>query len=93
MACLSDIDLATLHENRLEQRWHYGLPNSDHQYHQHLHHHHHHDGFSPITRLCLERNLQKKLHQRDLNGNCLDSSTDGSGPAAGMQRRRSGTWP
>ncbi|XP_020803154.1 NAD kinase isoform X1 [Drosophila serrata] len=95
MACLSDIDLATLHENRLEQRWHYGLPNSDHLYHQHHHHYHQHDGFSPITRLCLERNLQKKLRQRDFNGNCLhrDSDTDASGLAAGMQRRRSGTWP
>ncbi|EDW71415.1 NAD kinase isoform X1 [Drosophila virilis] len=25
MACRSDIDLATLHQNRLEERWHYGL--------------------------------------------------------------------
>ncbi|XP_017017034.1 NAD kinase isoform X1 [Drosophila kikkawai] len=96
MACLSDIDLATLHENRLEQRWHYGLPNSDHLYHQHHQHYHQHDGFSPITRLCLEQNLQRKLRQRDLNGNCLDRDSGGdgsSGLAAGMQRRRSGTWP
>ncbi|EDX06944.1 GD25752 [Drosophila simulans] len=90
---LSDIDLATLHENRLEQRWHYGLPNSHHIYHQH-----HQDGFSAMTRLCLERNLQRKV-QPDLNGNCLArgrsrqnaNAIDSS--SGGGQRRRSGTWP
>ncbi|XP_017001165.1 NAD kinase isoform X2 [Drosophila takahashii] len=92
MACLSDIDLATLHENRLDQRWHCGLPNSEHIYHPHQ------EGFSPMTRLCLERNMQKMV-QRDLNGNCLergrsrDNRDNANGLASGGKRRRSGTWP
>ncbi|KAH8319678.1 hypothetical protein KR074_003503 [Drosophila pseudoananassae] len=92
MTCLSDIDLATLHQSRLEQRWHYGLPNES-MYHAVFHHHHHPDGFSPMTRLCLERNLLKKV-QSDLNGNRVDGGHTESGDlAAGVQRRRSGTWP
>lgn len=84
MACLSDIDLATLHKTRLEERLNYKLSfqQSHHHHHEHQHHHHHvYDGFSNMTRMCLQRNavhhnkpaaiITKSNNLQDLNGNCV----------------------
>lgn len=73
MACLSDIDLATLHRSRLEERFNYKLS------FQQPHHHHHmyENGFTPLNRSCLNRHnasetaSSKSSYLEDLNGNCV----------------------
>lgn len=87
MACVSDIDLATLHKTRLEERLNYKL-----SFQQSHPHHHTYDGFSSVSRMCLQRNAADcKSHlqhhhatgvlevpkSKDLNGNCvMDSLTN-----------------
>lgn len=86
MACVSDIDLATLHKTRLEERLNYKLsfqPNHHHRPSQEQHNHNY-DGFSSMTRLCLQRNAtintrattvnatsNTVINLKDLNGNCV----------------------
>lgn len=73
MSCLSDIDLATLHKSRLEERLNYKLAWSS-STNRHNHHHHAFDGFSDITRECLQRNIRSKCayykKNPDVNFNC-----------------------
>lgn len=90
MACVSDIDLATLHKTRLEERVNYKLSFQKTQPHQT---HHTDAGFSTMTRLCLQRNAHiyvanschyhnrhlattdfSAANSKDLNGNCVMDS-------------------
>lgn len=85
MACVSDIDLATLHRTRLEERLNYKLsfqPNH-HHHPSPVQHNSRYEGFSNMTRLCLQRNASintratvntisnTTTNLKDLNGNCV----------------------
>ncbi|KAM7341606.1 NAD kinase-like isoform 1-T1 [Cochliomyia hominivorax] len=74
MACVSDIDLATLHKTRLEERLNYKLS------FQHPHNHHTYDGFSSMTRMCLQR--QANVYNSRHNHYHATSESESSSSAA-----------